>query len=169
MPYKVRDVIEMKIPRIVKEVQHLTCCKATLGRFLSISTNKSLHFFKTLKHTTFPPGQRGGRHLALAKRASSQPPKARHLLPGGDAIHISGRLGECPQQFPYCWTRKISTPSLFFEPRLGRCRSKISPYWENDVCAGHGDTKAQALFPGSSNQNSYKSTSPKGYWRKESI
>ena len=52
-PDKIQAIIEMKCPRTVKEVQRLTGCMATLGRFVSRSADKSLYFFRTLKQSTF--------------------------------------------------------------------------------------------------------------------
>ena len=48
-PEKVQAIINMALPRIVKEVQKLTGRIATLNRFVSRATDKCLPFFKTLK------------------------------------------------------------------------------------------------------------------------
>ena len=48
-PEKVRAIINMASPRIVKEVQKLTGRIAALNRFVSRATDKCLPFFKTLK------------------------------------------------------------------------------------------------------------------------
>ena len=42
-------IINMALPRTVKEVQKLTGRIATLNRFVSRATDKCLPFFKTLK------------------------------------------------------------------------------------------------------------------------
>ena len=46
---KIRAIIEMALPRNVKEVQSLNGKVATLNRFVSRATNKCLPFFRTLK------------------------------------------------------------------------------------------------------------------------
>ena len=46
---KVRAILEMALPRTVKEVQKLTGRIAVLSRFASKVTEKCLPFFKTLK------------------------------------------------------------------------------------------------------------------------
>ena len=48
-PKKVRAILEMASPKIVKEVQKLTGRIAALNRFVSKATDKCLPFFKTLK------------------------------------------------------------------------------------------------------------------------
>ena len=48
-PDKIQAIQNMKSPRSVKEVQKLTGCIATLGRFLSKSADRCSPFFKTLK------------------------------------------------------------------------------------------------------------------------
>ena len=48
-PNKIKAIIEMSPPKIVKEVQSLTGKAAALNRFVSKSTDKCLPFFKTLK------------------------------------------------------------------------------------------------------------------------
>ncbi|GJY99343.1 reverse transcriptase domain-containing protein [Tanacetum coccineum] len=48
-PEKAKAVIKLQSPRTLKEVQSLNGKLASLNRFLSKSTEKSLHFFKTLK------------------------------------------------------------------------------------------------------------------------
>ena len=52
-PDKIREIRDMKYPTSVKKVQKLTGCVATLGRFMSKSTDKCLPFFKTLKQSKF--------------------------------------------------------------------------------------------------------------------
>ena len=46
---KVRAILEMSSPKMVKEVQSLTRRVATLNKFVSKATDKCLPFFKTLK------------------------------------------------------------------------------------------------------------------------
>ena len=46
---KVRAILEMSSPKMVKEVQSLTRRVATLNKFISKATDKCLPFFKTLK------------------------------------------------------------------------------------------------------------------------
>lgn len=48
-PEKVKAILEMSLPRTVKEVQSLTGRIAALNRFVSKATDKCLPFFKTLK------------------------------------------------------------------------------------------------------------------------
>ena len=48
-PEKVRAILDMTSPKIVKEIQKLTRRIATLNRFVSKATDKCLPFFKTLK------------------------------------------------------------------------------------------------------------------------
>ena len=48
-PEKVRAILDMTLPRTVKEVQKLTRRIAALNRFVSKATDKCLPFFKTLK------------------------------------------------------------------------------------------------------------------------
>ena len=48
-PKKVRAILEMSSPKMVKEVQSLIGRVAALNRFISKATNKCLPFFKTLK------------------------------------------------------------------------------------------------------------------------
>ena len=48
-PKKVKAILEMSSPKIVKEVQSLTGKVATLNRFVSKATDKCLPFFKILK------------------------------------------------------------------------------------------------------------------------
>ena len=52
-PDKIRAILDMKSPKLVKEVQKLKGCVAALGRFMSKSTDKCSPFFKTLKQTKF--------------------------------------------------------------------------------------------------------------------
>jgi len=49
---KVKAVLNMKCPTIVKEVRKHIGCIAKLGRFMSRSTKKCLPFFKVLKKKT---------------------------------------------------------------------------------------------------------------------
>ena len=48
-PEKVRAILEMSLPKTIKEVQSLTGRVAALNRFVSKATDKCLPFFKTLK------------------------------------------------------------------------------------------------------------------------
>uniref|UniRef100_A0A2N9EWZ5 Integrase catalytic domain-containing protein n=1 Tax=Fagus sylvatica TaxID=28930 RepID=A0A2N9EWZ5_FAGSY len=48
-PDKIKAILEMNPPKIVKEVQSLTGKAAALNRFVSRSTDKCLPFFKTLR------------------------------------------------------------------------------------------------------------------------
>ena len=48
-PSKVKVVLDMRPPRIIKEVQKLTGCMAALSRFISRLGEKGLPFFKLLK------------------------------------------------------------------------------------------------------------------------
>ena len=48
-PDKVKAIIEVKSPEIVKEVQSLTGKNAALKKFISRATNKYMAFFKVLK------------------------------------------------------------------------------------------------------------------------
>ena len=48
-PDKVKAIIEVKSPKIVKEVQSLTRNVAALNRFVSGATGKCMSFFKVLK------------------------------------------------------------------------------------------------------------------------
>ena len=48
-PKKVKAILDMTSPRIVKELQRLTGWIAALNRFVSKATDKCLPFFKTLK------------------------------------------------------------------------------------------------------------------------
>ena len=48
-PKKVRAILDMTSPKIIKEVQKLTRRIAKLDRFVSKATDKCLPFFKTLK------------------------------------------------------------------------------------------------------------------------
>ena len=48
-PEKVRAILDMTSPKIIKEVQKLTGRIATLNKFVSKATDKCLPFFKTLK------------------------------------------------------------------------------------------------------------------------
>ena len=48
-PEKVRAILEMTLPRTMKEVQKSTGRIAALNRFVSKVTDKCLPFFKTLK------------------------------------------------------------------------------------------------------------------------
>ena len=48
---KIRAIIEMALPRNVKEVQSLNGKVATLNRFMSRVTDKCLPFFRTLKRS----------------------------------------------------------------------------------------------------------------------
>ena len=48
-PDKIKAILEMSPPKIVKEVQSLMGKVAALNRFVSRSTDKCLPFFKTLK------------------------------------------------------------------------------------------------------------------------
>jgi len=46
---KIQAVLDMKPPRSVREVQHLTGCIAALGRFMFRSANKCQPFFRILR------------------------------------------------------------------------------------------------------------------------
>ena len=48
-PDKVKEIIKVKSPKTVKEVQSLTGKVATLNRFVSRATDKCMPFFKVLK------------------------------------------------------------------------------------------------------------------------
>ena len=48
-PEKVQAIINMVLPKTIKEVQKLTGRIAALNRFVSRATDKCLPFFKTLK------------------------------------------------------------------------------------------------------------------------
>ena len=48
-PDKVKEIIEVKSPEIVKEVQSLTGKNAALKKFISRATDKYMAFFKVLK------------------------------------------------------------------------------------------------------------------------
>ena len=48
-PIKIQAILDMKLPRSIKEVQSLIGRVATLNRFVSKATDKCLPFFKVLK------------------------------------------------------------------------------------------------------------------------
>ena len=48
-PEKVKAILDMSSPKMIKEVQSLAGRVAALNRFVSKATNKCLPFFKTLK------------------------------------------------------------------------------------------------------------------------
>ena len=48
-PEKIREVMEVKFPKIVNEVQSLAGKVAALNKFVSRATDKCLPFFKVLK------------------------------------------------------------------------------------------------------------------------
>ena len=48
-PKKVKAILKISSPRMIKEVQSLIGKVAALNRFISKATNKCLLFFKTLK------------------------------------------------------------------------------------------------------------------------
>ncbi|MCI57467.1 hypothetical protein A2U01_0078718, partial [Trifolium medium] len=48
-PDKCQDIIDMRSPSSIKEVQQLTGRIATLSRFLSCTGEKAFHFFATLR------------------------------------------------------------------------------------------------------------------------
>jgi len=48
-PDKVQAILDMKPPRNIREVQHLTGCIAALGRFLSRSVDKCQPLFRILQ------------------------------------------------------------------------------------------------------------------------
>ncbi|XP_048493195.1 uncharacterized protein LOC125493730 [Beta vulgaris subsp. vulgaris] len=72
----------MKSPRTVKEVQRLTGCMAALGRFLSRSADKSLHFFQALKQATFEWGASAEEAFQQLKSYLASLPKLVSPLPG---------------------------------------------------------------------------------------
>ena len=48
-PEKLRAILEMSSPKMIKEVQSLIGRVAALNKFVSKATNKCIPFFKTLK------------------------------------------------------------------------------------------------------------------------
>ena len=50
-PKKVRTIMELAPPKMVKEVQSLNGKIAVLNRFVSRATDKCLRFFRTLKRS----------------------------------------------------------------------------------------------------------------------
>jgi len=48
-PNKIQAILDMKPPRSVREVQRLTDCIATVGRFISRSADKCLPFFHVIR------------------------------------------------------------------------------------------------------------------------
>ena len=70
---KVKAILEMSSPRMVKEVQSLTGRIATLNRFVSKVTDKCLPFFKTLKKV-FSWTEECETALQELKRYLSNPP-----------------------------------------------------------------------------------------------
>ena len=48
-PDKIKAIEQIRSPRIVKDVRHLTGCVATMSRFISKSAERALPFFKILK------------------------------------------------------------------------------------------------------------------------
>jgi hypothetical protein len=50
-PDKVKAIKEMRLPRKLKEMQHVVRCMAALGRFIARSGEKAFTFFKLMKHT----------------------------------------------------------------------------------------------------------------------
>ncbi|XP_048492941.1 uncharacterized protein LOC125493531 [Beta vulgaris subsp. vulgaris] len=79
---KIKAVLEMKSPRNVREVQRLTGCLATLGRFLSRSADKSLFFFKALKRKEFTWDEEAEQAFTSLKLHLSTLPKLMSPLPG---------------------------------------------------------------------------------------
>jgi len=51
-PDKIRAILQIRLPRTIKDVQKLTRCIAVLDRFMSRSVDKCLPFFKVLKRKT---------------------------------------------------------------------------------------------------------------------
>jgi len=51
-PDKIRAILLMRLPTIIRDVQKLTGCIAALSRFMSRSADKCLPFFKVLKRKT---------------------------------------------------------------------------------------------------------------------
>ena len=49
-PDKIKAILDMEPPRSIKDVQKLTGKVAALGRFISMSGEKCLSFFKVLKN-----------------------------------------------------------------------------------------------------------------------
>ena len=46
---KIKAIEQIQVPRTVKDVRHLTGCVAALSRFISMSVEPTLPFFKILK------------------------------------------------------------------------------------------------------------------------
>jgi len=60
-PNKIQAVLDMKPPRNIREVQRLTGCIATLGRFISRSAYKCQSFFRPTTAGQLQLGSAGGR------------------------------------------------------------------------------------------------------------
>lgn len=80
-PDKIKAVMEMKSPRNVLEVQRLTDYLTTLGRFLSLSADKSSFFFKAVKRKEFTWDDEAKQTFASLKKYLSTLPKLISPLP----------------------------------------------------------------------------------------
>ena len=90
-PKKVQTIINMVLPRTVKEVQKLIGRIAALNRFVSRATDKCLPFFKTLKWAFAGTDECEAAFQEL-KRYLSNPPLLSLSKGGGKLILILGRI-----------------------------------------------------------------------------
>ena len=72
-PDKIREVMEVKFPKTVKEVQSLVGKVAALNKFVSRATDKCLPFFKVSKKA-FQWTDECGEALSKLKEYLTQPP-----------------------------------------------------------------------------------------------
>ena len=82
-PYKIRAIMEMALPRNVKEIQSFNGKITALNRFVSRATDKCLPFFRTLKKS-FEWTAECQRAFEELKAYLSSPPLLSPLQPGED-------------------------------------------------------------------------------------
>ena len=87
-PNKIKVVLNMKSPTIVKEVQMLTSCIVMLRRFMLRSVDKCLPFFKVLKKTCFGWDEEAEQASQSLKEYLGRSPQMVSLLQGNCCWHI---------------------------------------------------------------------------------
>ena len=85
-PDKIKERMEIKSPKIVKEVQSLTGKVAALNKFISRATNKCLPFFKILKKA-FQWTDKCEEALTKLKDYLTQPPLLSPIVIG-EKLHL---------------------------------------------------------------------------------
>ena len=155
-PEKVRAIMELGLPRTVKEVQSLNGKIAALNRFISKATDKCLPFFRTLRKS-FEWMDECQKAFEDLKKYISSPPLLSLSKPGEElylyiavsqaAVSAALVREEEGTQRPVYFVSKAFR--LFCKQGVPGRRREVPPDGKASLRTSNGSTEAQALLPGS--------------------